>query len=139
MTILNLIKEWANFFLLMAAFLTIVVKPIRNSFINFISCFDREGKLVKSIEELKCNSKKTHAAIEEIKNDLIESKEIDKLTLSNSIVRLYHQYLNEPALPAYEREILIKLYEKYRELGGNSFVLECYEELKNKPIKKEEV
>lgn len=138
MTIIELIKEWANFILLLSALLAVFVKPIRAGFVRLLSNMDKEQKLTHCVKELKDENKKMYSKIEKILEALEISNEIDRLILSSNIVKLYYQYIQEPAIPFYEKEMLIKSYAKYQEMGGNSFAKECYEALKDKPIKKEE-
>lgn len=55
--------------------------------------------------------------------------------IRHTILEIYYTYRNEPALPHYEKENLIELYDTYRRKGGNHYIEQLYNELISKPEK----
>ena len=71
--------------------------------------------LVKPIRERVFNNKKTANG--------------EKCLLRSEILRCYYKNKENKTIHQYELENLIKLYEAYKALGGNSFVQVVYEEI----------
>lgn len=54
----------------------------------------------------------------------------EKCLLRTAILNIYYKGLDKKELHQYEAENLIKLYEAYKALGGNSFVDEIYSDMR---------
>jgi len=54
----------------------------------------------------------------------------------NNVILNYYKYMEKGEMKVYEKEALIREYEIYEKLGGNSFISSCYEELMELPTKK---
>ena len=85
--------------------------------------------IVKIIQAIKGTSNDVIEELEKIKLDLKQSKETDLAILRNTITHLYYKYLPEKAMPAYEKENLVSLYNQYADLNGNSYIHQVYEEM----------
>lgn len=69
--------------------------------------------------------------LKELKEDTKEQKEATKAGLRHDITTIHETYKNEKALPTNIKEDLCWLYSSYRDLGGNSYICELYEEMKD--------
>lgn len=56
-------------------------------------------------------------------------RETDRCLLRNSITTIYFKYCKESEMPEYEYENLERLYNQYKNLGGNSFVDKIWNEV----------
>ena len=45
------------------------------------------------------------------------------------MLKIYYKHVDEQTIRQYELENFIKLYEAYRSLGGNSFIIDVYNEI----------
>lgn len=71
------------------------------------------------------------------KKQAIKNKELtfqriegEKCLLRSEMLRTYYKHLDSKEVRQYEFENFIKLYEAYKTLGGNSFIDEVYEEVR---------
>lgn len=85
--------------------------------------------IVKIIQAIKGTSSDMIEELEKVKGQLVQSKETDLAILRNTITHLYYKYLPDKAMPYYERENLISLYQQYAYLDGNSYIHDIYEEM----------
>lgn len=54
----------------------------------------------------------------------------EKCLLRCEILNIYYKGLEKREIHQYEAENLVKLYEAYKALGGNSFIEEVYSDIK---------
>lgn len=54
-----------------------------------------------------------------------------KCQLRSDMLRTYYHHADEQRLRQYEMENFMLCYQAYRALGGNSFIQQVYEEVKN--------
>ena len=54
----------------------------------------------------------------------------EKCLLRCEILNIYYKGLDKREIHQYEAENLVKLYEAYKALGGNSFIEEVYSDIK---------
>ncbi len=59
-----------------------------------------------------------------------EQKDGIRCLLRAEIVRLYYKHQDSESLQEYEWAMLDACYQAYRRLGGNSFIVKLYEEMK---------
>lgn len=59
----------------------------------------------------------------------------EKCLLRDAMLRTYYKHVDNGEIRQYEFENFIKLYEAYKSLGGNSFIDEVYEEIREWRIK----
>lgn len=58
------------------------------------------------------------------------ANEGEKCLLRTAILNIYYKGLDKQEIHQYEAENLVKLYEAYKALGGNSFVDCIYEDMR---------
>jgi len=63
-------------------------------------------------------------------------KEGLKCLLRSNITSKYYVYKELKEIPHYEKENMLYMYEQYKNMGGNSFIDDIMEEIKDLPIKK---
>lgn len=85
--------------------------------------------IVKIIQAIKGTSSDMIEELEKVKGQLVQSKETDLAILRNTITHLYYKYLPDKAMPFYEKENLVSLYNQYQYLDGNSYIHQLYEEM----------
>lgn len=94
----------------------------------------REEQLTIIQEAIENSSLKED--IKKIQEKLNKNDEATVCLLRNSITSIYEQYRGEETLPSlHMKENLCKLYSKYIELGGNSYVKQIYSEMMEWKIK----
>lgn len=59
-----------------------------------------------------------------------------KCLLRSAITSKYYVYTELGAIPTYERENVIYMYDQYKAMGGNSYVDNIMKEVESLPIKK---
>lgn len=59
-----------------------------------------------------------------------KADEGDKCLLRTAILNIYYKGLEKKQLHQYEAENLVKLYEAYKALGGNSFIDTVYSDMR---------
>lgn len=64
-----------------------------------------------------------------IDEQLQDQKKATICSLRHSITGIYEKYKDEQKLPSNVREDLCSLYERYSELGGNSYIHSIFEEM----------
>lgn len=94
----------------------------------------KEEDLELMKQAIECSSLKED--IKKIQEKLVKNDEATICSLRNSITSIYEQYRESEILPSlHMKENLCKLYSKYIELGGNSYVKQIYSEMMNWKIK----
>lgn len=58
-----------------------------------------------------------------------KESEGEKCLLRSEMLKIYYKHVDEQTIRQYELENFIKLYEAYRSLGGNSFIIDVYNEI----------
>lgn len=70
-------------------------------------------------------------AVKNKKNSISSLREGVKALLRSEILKIYYHNCDKKELRQYQREALDKLYEAYKALGGNSFIVDVYEEIRD--------
>jgi len=152
MSTIELIKtvgSIASAFLGVVAVLGMLLKPVRQSFVNFIAKAAKTNETDSEVSQLRelieSQNAELKASIEQIKlNDGHQAKKLDDLTeavalsnrasraaLGNTIKHIYYKYLPSKRLPIHEIESLHMIHRTYKEEGGNSFVDAIFDEMMN--------
>lgn len=116
--------------------ITLIVKPLREKFINWIkgkaNTCELEGKIDNLAEMLK-----THIENDEAKLLAAEMQnEATLCILRDRITTMYYKYTVAESIPTYAREDLTKLYKIYHAMHGNSYIDIIYEEMLELPVEK---
>lgn len=64
-------------------------------------------------------------------NFAAEQKSINIVSLRHSITQVFHNYKDKKEIPSAIYQSTMNLYDQYKALGGNSYVSEEIEEMKN--------
>lgn len=56
-------------------------------------------------------------------------KEAHLVEIRDEIIKIYYEFINKGYIPMYDKENLVKRYELYEKLGGNSFVHDIFNDL----------
>ena len=92
-----------------------------------------------SISELKAeiglSLKKLSERLDDVDSKLdnfaAEQKSINIVSLRHSITQVFHNYRDKKEIPSAIYQSTMNLYDQYKALGGNSYVSEEVEEMKN--------
>ena len=76
------------------------------------------------------------AKVKEYKSKENNQEKALKCLLRSAITSKYYVYTELKAIPMYEKENIIYMYEQYKAMGGNSYIDKIIEELSKLPIKK---
>ncbi len=147
--IIKLISELISSVLIIAGFIITIFKPIRKKLADFIvrtsgvpTCDDKIDSSMTAINNLDkalenhikiSKSENTEAinTLEQLNRKLDSSLEAQRNTCRNTITDMYYKYASKGIMPRYKHELLIKTYTNYKSMGGNSFIDELYEEMKD--------
>ena len=115
--------------------ITLLCKPLRNKIAGWIRKTSHMEETRAAVDEVRAMMQQLMAAGESKQAMLRLFKESQLSLLSDSITDLYFKYLPKKEVPTYERKDMVKLFESYRKLGGNSYVQTIYEEFMEWPVK----
>ena len=137
----------ASTFLGVAAVLGMLLKPVREKFVEFIAKAAKTNETDSEVAQLRAlieaQNAELKASIEQIKTDnQNHAQKLDDLTeavalsnrasraaLGNTIKHIYYKYLPSKCLPIHEIEALHMIHKTYKEEGGNSFVDAIFDEM----------
>ena len=128
MAIIETIGSYAGAIVTIMGLAVMVIKPIREGFIKFITKTTKSDDTAEKLSQILDNMKKITEQ-NEIQSEALVS------VIRNTIMHLYYQYKGLGEISAYERENIEKLFKAYKSLGGNSFVADCVEEIRKLPTK----
>lgn len=135
---MNTVKEIATYcgsITTILALITIVIKPIRNGFVGWISKTSDKDNLNKKIDKLTVLVEQQVEQNKGMETELRKQSLALQATLRNSILVIYNSRMKENSISLYEKENLARLYESYSSIGGNSFIHNCVDELNQLPVK----
>ncbi len=115
--------------------ITLLCKPLRNKIAGWIRKTSHMEETRAAVDEVRAMMQQLMAAEESKQAMLRLFKESQLSLLRDSITDLYFKYLPKKEVPTYERKDMVKLFESYRKLGGNSYVQTIYEEFMDWPVK----
>jgi len=125
MQFLKNMGEYAGVIISILTALGLLFKPVRNLIKTILKYLSKD----KSTEEIKTMLLKLQSTMELHSEALMSASRI-------TILNNYYKYMEKGEMKVYEKEALIREYEIYEKLGGNSFISSCYEELMELPTKK---
>lgn len=76
------------------------------------------------------------ASIKNYKSKDSRQEEALKCLLRSNITSKYYVYSELKEIPYYEKENIDRMFEQYRNMGGNSYVEQIVKEINKLPIKK---
>ena len=125
---MNAVKEIATYcgsITTILALITIIVKPIRNRFVGWISKTSDKDNLNKKIDKLTALVERQVEQNKGMEAELQKQSLALQATLRNSILVIYNSRMKENSISLYEKENL------------NSFVHNCVDELNKLPVKED--
>lgn len=129
--------------------IAVIVKSLFSRNQNSKDRMDHEENLLKigtemndvsrSISELKAeigsSLEKLSERLDDVDSKLddfaAEQKSINIVSLRHSITQVFHSYKDKKEIPSAIYQSTMNLYDQYKALGGNSYVSEEIEEMKN--------
>lgn len=105
---------------------TIIVKPLRNKFINWVRQTSDIDNTNSEIAEIKAMLKQHIETDADKQETLIRLKEAEKANLRNSILQLCDKCIKRESITAIEKMNLMDMYQEYHNLGGDSYCTDRY-------------
>ena len=130
---INTIASYCGSISAIIALIVLVVKPIRNKFVDWITKTSNRNELNAKIDNLTELVEKQVEQNEQQKLELEKQSDALMCSLRTSILSTYYQYHTSEAIPILEKERFAKRCETYFAMGGNSFVHGCYDEIMKLP------
>ena len=134
MELITTIASYCGSISAIIALIVLIVKPVRTKFVDWVSKTSNKDELNAKIDNL------TELVEKQVEQSNIINAELQKqsmalqASLRDSILNIYNESMKKGYMSMYEKENLAKLFEQYKNLGGNSFIFECYQELNNLPV-----
>ena len=100
--------------------------------INIIKAIKTKNRTDEEYMELlqkALDSSELKAEVSKIKEKLEKNDEATACILRHQITSTYETYLKEKKLPSHTKQDICYLYEKYIELGGNSYIKQIYSDM----------
>lgn len=107
--------------------LMLFLKPTREWVVKNIKKHMEDDKFKSMMLDMN-ESLTKHICDGELQNEALLSM------LRCNITQSYYKYINSDGIPSYERENLIKQFDIYTNMGGNSYVTLLYNELLDVPV-----
>ena len=130
---LNIIAGYCGSISAIIALVVLVVKPIRNKFVDWITQTSNRDELNSKIDNLTELVEKQVAQNEQQRIELDKQSEALMCSLRTNILSTYYAYYNKENIPLFEKECFAKSCETYFSMNGNSFVHSCYDEIMKLP------
>lgn len=113
-----------------ATFFTIFFKPMRRKLVKWlrkVTDADAYEEIKHMLQEIRESNKERDKQIK----CLIKA---ETCGLRDRITDMYAKYMIEGSIPQKRREELIKDYDMYKEMGGNSYIDTIYPEMLDLPV-----
>ena len=130
---INTIASYCGSISAIIALIVLVVKPIRDRFVTWVTKTSNRDELNTKIDNLTGLVEKQVEQNEQQKLELEKQSDALMCSLRTSILSTYYQYHTSEAIPVLEKECFAKSCETYFAMGGNSFVHGCYDEIMKLP------
>lgn len=132
---INTIASYCGSISAIIALIVLVVKPVRDRFVTWVTKTSNRDELNTKIDNL------TELVEKQVEQNDIINAELQKqsmalqATLRNSILDIYNTRMQTGFITMYEKQNLAELFKQYEALDGNCFVHNCVDELNNLPVK----
>ena len=130
---INTIASYCGSISAIIALVVLVVKPIRNKFVDLITKTSNRDELNSKIDNLTELVEKQVVQNEQQRIELDKQSEALMCSLRTNILSTYYAYYNKENIPLFEKECFAKSCETYFSMNGNSFVHSCYDEIMKLP------
>ena len=118
--------------------ITLICKPFRNKFVNWIrkqSNSDNTSKELADIKQMLQEHIRVDAERQIQMDKLIDQlRESELCSHRTTITDMYYKYMERGEIPVYRREQLVKAYTIYHAMNGNTYIDTIYPELLELPV-----
>ena len=132
---LNIIAGYCGSISAIIALVVLVVKPIRNKFVDWITKTSNRDELNTKIDNLTELVEKQVEQNDVINAELQKQSMALQASLRNSILVIYNDSIAKGHMTMFEKQNLSKLFCEYKNLQGNSFICDLVNELNDMPVK----
>ena len=132
---INTIASYCGSISTIIALIVLVVKPIRDRFVTWVTKTSNRDELNTKIDNLTGLVEKQVEQNDIINAELQKQSMALQATLRNSILDIYNTRMQTGFITMYEKQNLAELFKQYEALGGNCFVHNCVDELNSLPVK----
>ena len=132
---LNIIAGYCGSISAIIALVVLVVKPIRNKFVDLITKTSNRDELNSKIDNLTELVEKQVEQNDVINVELKKQSMALQASLRNSILDIYNDSIAKGHMTMFEKQNLSKLFSEYKNLQGNSFICDLVNELNELPVK----
>lgn len=129
MDILNTVGDIASTIISVGAVITLLSTPIRKRLKEWIVDTSKSDDLKNALKDVKTNVDAILKELEHIKEELNKQKNANQCSLRTDITELYYDNIQNKSLKQYEKQMLIKAYEAYKDEDGNTYVDSIYKEM----------
>lgn len=135
MDYINTIASYCGSISAIIALVVLIVKPIRNKFVDWITKTSNRDELNAKIDNLTELVEKQVAQNDVINAELQKQSMALQASLRNSILVIYNDSIAKGHMTMFEKQNLSKLFSEYKNLQGNSFICDLVNELNDMPVK----
>lgn len=128
------IGGYAGAFVTIIGLVVMIVKPIREKLIGWVNKVTNKEVIEKKLDGLTALVERSIVQNDELKADMHIQNEALKANIRNSILNIYHIQINKGYMTTFDLCNLTELHESYKQLGGNSFIHKCVEQLEELPV-----
>ena len=132
---LNIIAGYCGSISAIIALVVLVVKPVRNRFVDWITKTSNRDELNSKIDNLTELVEKQVTQNDIINAELQKQSMALQASLRNSILVIYNDSIAKGHMTMFEKQNLSKLFCEYKNLQGNSFICDLVNELNDMPVK----
>ena len=132
---INTIASYCGSISAIIALIVLVVKPIRDRFVTWVTKTSNRDELNTKIDNLTGLVEKQVEQNDIINAELQKQSMALQATLRNSILDIYNTRMQTGFITMYEKQNLAELFKQYEALDGNCFVHNCVDELNSLPVK----
>ena len=132
---INTIASYCGSISAIIALVVLVVKPVRNKFVDWITKTSNRDELNSKIDNLTELVEKQVAQNDVINAELKKQSMALQASLRNSILDIYNDSIAKGHMTMFEKQNLSKLFSEYKNLQGNSFICDLVNELNELPVK----
>ena len=132
---INTIASYCGSISTIIALIVLVVKPVRDRFVTWVTKTSNRDELNTKIDNLTELVEKQVKQNDNINAELKKQSMALQATLRNSILNIYNARMQMGFMTMYEKQNLAELFKQYEALDGNCFVHNCVDELNSLPVK----
>jgi len=132
---INTIASYCGSISAIIALIVLVVKPIRDRFVTWVTKTSNRDELNTKIDNLTGLVEKQVEQNDIINAELQKQSMALQATLRNSILDIYNDSIAKGHMTMFEKQNLSKLFSEYKNLQGNSFICDLVNELNELPVK----